>query len=241
MYPVLLAMPTWLQTHESLAIWLEGIALVLIFIWDRIDSRQQHKEMLQQMEIMQSHANATRDNAIAAKDAAEAAKANAEAARLNAQAVIDTERPWIVITIHPHPSTSGNFVFRATNKGRTPAEFESGDSTFCFDSYPDNLRTPPTYSSPFVAPNQTLMVQGDGFDIQPAGVNPESMIRDAGMTERMKIGNQFLLFYGRIIYRNVFGRDGKDPVRHETRWCYCFDVFRGEFVRSGSAEYNRYA
>jgi hypothetical protein len=44
---------TWLKTHESLAIWLEGIALVLIFVWDRIDSRQQHRETLAQLKVSQ--------------------------------------------------------------------------------------------------------------------------------------------------------------------------------------------
>jgi hypothetical protein len=44
---------TWLKTYESVAIWLEGIALVLIFVWDRIDSRQQHRETLAQLGISQ--------------------------------------------------------------------------------------------------------------------------------------------------------------------------------------------
>jgi len=61
----------WLKTHEALAVWIEGIALLAIFLWDRKDSRQQHKETLKQMAIMQSHADASRDNVIAAKDALE--------------------------------------------------------------------------------------------------------------------------------------------------------------------------
>ncbi len=39
----------WLKTYESVAIWLEGIALVLIFVWDRLDSRKQHQETLAQL------------------------------------------------------------------------------------------------------------------------------------------------------------------------------------------------
>ena len=38
----------WFSTHEWVAIWLEGIALVAIFIWDRLDSRAQHEQMLAQ-------------------------------------------------------------------------------------------------------------------------------------------------------------------------------------------------
>src|SRR6202521_895518 len=69
---------TWLHEHESVAIWLEGIALVAIFILDwkqrkdqRKDREEQHRETLKQMDIMQSHADASRDNAIAAKDSFE--------------------------------------------------------------------------------------------------------------------------------------------------------------------------
>jgi hypothetical protein len=47
------ALAAWLKTYESVAIWLEGVALVAIFIWDRIDSHQQHKETLAQMDVMQ--------------------------------------------------------------------------------------------------------------------------------------------------------------------------------------------
>src|SRR6266568_1992389 len=49
---------TWLKTYESVAIWLEGIALILIFAWDRIDSRQQHRETLAQLNVSQAQAAA---------------------------------------------------------------------------------------------------------------------------------------------------------------------------------------
>jgi hypothetical protein len=42
----------WLKTYESVAIWLEGIALVLIFVWDRVDSRKQHEETLSQLHAL---------------------------------------------------------------------------------------------------------------------------------------------------------------------------------------------
>jgi len=42
-------MSTWFQSHEFVAIWLDGIALVAIFVWDRIDSQEQHRETLKQI------------------------------------------------------------------------------------------------------------------------------------------------------------------------------------------------
>jgi hypothetical protein len=49
---------TWLRMHESIAIWLEGTALVAIFIWDRIDSQHQHKETRAQLDVSQKQADA---------------------------------------------------------------------------------------------------------------------------------------------------------------------------------------
>jgi hypothetical protein len=57
----------WLKTYESIAIWLEGIALVAIFVWDRLDSRKQREETLAQMEIMRGQARATDTAANAAR------------------------------------------------------------------------------------------------------------------------------------------------------------------------------
>jgi hypothetical protein len=49
----------WLKTYEFIAIWLEGIALVAIFIWDRLDSRKQHEETLAQLQVSQEQLEAS--------------------------------------------------------------------------------------------------------------------------------------------------------------------------------------
>jgi|HubBroStandDraft_2_1064218.scaffolds.fasta_scaffold741704_1 hypothetical protein len=95
MCSTLLIYSSWLEISNSVALWVEGIALVLIFGLELKeykrqgkDRKEQHEESAAQMAIMQSQVEAS-------KDAAEAAKANAEAARLNAQAVLNSERAWI--------------------------------------------------------------------------------------------------------------------------------------------------
>jgi len=178
--------------------------------------------------VLQSLAKGTRDSA--------------DAALLNARAVINSERPWIVVSVRGGESI-GDYVFTATNRGRTPAVFESGTFDFAVDSYADSLPTGPRYDSP-VAPDRTLIVQGDGFDISLRGersINPESFITTPQMANQVKVlKNLSLLFYGEVIYRDVFNRDEKEAIHHETRFCYCFDVSRREFVRTGPEEYNRY-
>jgi len=121
----------WLRTNEqSIAIWLEGIALVAIFFLELKeyrrqgrDKKEQHQEWVRQMAIMQSQADA--------------AKANAEAAKLGAQAVLNSERAWIEVILGP-PSqpdyqddaqgvSSGLFEcsIQIENKGKTIAHIES--------------------------------------------------------------------------------------------------------------------
>jgi hypothetical protein len=95
---------SWLKTYEAVAIWLEGIALVLIFVWDRIDSRKQHKETLAQLEVSQKQTNA----------------------------LIDSERAWVLVDIgrlpdfQPEPNQVQILWIFPTirNYGKTPARLK---------------------------------------------------------------------------------------------------------------------
>jgi hypothetical protein len=42
----------WLAKYEAVAVWLEGIALVAIFIWDRVDAKSAHDETLEQIALV---------------------------------------------------------------------------------------------------------------------------------------------------------------------------------------------
>lgn len=50
----------WFKRNEHVALWLEGIALVLIFVWDRIEAEGEHQERMEQLEIAKEQATATR-------------------------------------------------------------------------------------------------------------------------------------------------------------------------------------
>ena len=123
MCPSLSAVYHWMQANEALALWLEGIALVLIFGLELVEFKRQgqerkdqHKESVEQLAIMQSQADA--------------AKANAEAARLNAQSVLNSERAWIEISLEAPPHANVVYVFftcsiQIKNHGRTLARIET--------------------------------------------------------------------------------------------------------------------
>lgn len=84
MRSALLAALDWLKRNESVAIWLEGIALVLIFIWDRKDRKQDHAETIEQMKVMSASAQA-------AQKSAEVTEASLKLQRVAMDQWVDTE------------------------------------------------------------------------------------------------------------------------------------------------------
>jgi hypothetical protein len=51
---------SFLKNNEWIALWVEGLALVAIFIWDRKDAADQHKETLEQHAIWRRQIHADR-------------------------------------------------------------------------------------------------------------------------------------------------------------------------------------
>ena len=80
MCPAPLAAIDWFKLSDSVALWLEGLALLAIFFWDRKDHKEDHKETIDQMKIMSR-------NAVAAEIAANAVKKSAEVAETALKAV----------------------------------------------------------------------------------------------------------------------------------------------------------
>jgi hypothetical protein len=182
--------------------------------------RESTKEVKRQADILERQTAAT--------------EAAAKAALLNAKAVIAAERPWIVVA--PQKSSIGAFAFKVMNKGRTPAQLKAVTFGWTFDSYHDSSRMAPTYGTKFYAPRNLMEPDGE-FDIV-VKEHPDAMVDRAGLKERIRIGNQFLIFDGKVTYSDALGGEGNEPVLHETVWCYYFDFASRDFIRI--EEYNRY-
>ena len=122
MCSILSAVFTWLRTNEqSLAIWIEGLALVAIFWLELKEYKRQGRDRIE----YEKESAAQRK---IAQDAADAAKASA-------QAVLNSERAWIEISLGPpeiDPRDDENVVLdlfvcsiQIKNHGRTIARVES--------------------------------------------------------------------------------------------------------------------
>jgi hypothetical protein len=108
-----------LSANEWFAIWLEGIALVAIFVLDYRNSKHSHEETLAQIGI---------------------AREQAEAAKLTAESIKNSERAWLSASLlwsdsarilysvdgtGKNQHTQALFNFRLKNDGKTPAWVES--------------------------------------------------------------------------------------------------------------------
>jgi hypothetical protein len=150
----------------------------------------------------------------------------AEAALHQANYLVASERPWIAVNILPDEETAGKFILWANIKGRTPAWIVSGSATHKFRSNPDDLKVPPGYSEcPIRIPLETPFLEGERFEIYPDGINIDAVLKNQKLTrDGYKDGfGEFLCFYGRIVYRDAF-TDPKNPVYHETRWCFLYRI-----------------
>lgn len=226
---------TWLHKYESVAIWLEGIALVAIFIWDRVDASQQHQQTLAQMEIMRNHARAT-------ETAASAADKSAEAAAKSAEAVVNAERSWIMTTLdsadHAHihdteNSQTGEFTsvvhltLNYTNVGRVPCWITDKAVWFCML---ESIPTDPVFDTPtrhFSETEPMVQAQTNFMHLSQLTCKGVHVMVLSGDGK----GGNVPIFYGYVRYRDPFG------TNRETRFGYMVKGHRWERIPLES--YNR--
>ncbi len=113
------------------------------------------------------------------------------------------------------------FVISCVNQGRTPAKIVGGHFAHCYIDLPDNLPVPISYSGPIFLPDPTFIANGDSFRIHP-GFKPDFMLERDKKQVSVGFVAEFLIFYGRIIYEDVFSLPDGSKSTHETRWCFAY-------------------
>lgn len=223
MDPTISAVYQWLHANEALAMWLEGVALILIFGLELSEYKRQgteraeeHRESAEQMTVMKSQAAA--------------AAANAESARLTAQAAINAQRPWIVIDIESTDDQSYRVIGR--NKGRSPADIIDG---YCgVGVYPvESFTVTDDKMGPLLAPLQPLIIADGWFNVI-------TINRASHEIDNTELPPKMLYFFGRIRYWDTFTNRTPPTARpYETRWCVNWINLEREWVRT-AIDYSRY-
>ncbi len=177
----------------------------------------------------------------AAAKSAEAAVRSSEAALLHAQAIINAERPWVLITIVPSRSIENGFTVIATNRGRGPAQVIAAIDEVKTAVDEAHLPPAPEYKPqdsevPFVS---IILLPGEFMnlksfcrdDVKPLCGSDEAFRRIENWEER-------IFLYGKVTYRDLAAP--ADMPAHETGWCcrYIHGRQKSGLVMAGSHEYN---
>jgi len=137
----------------------------------------------------------------------------ANAAFQNAQAVINAERPWLLVVIKPMKGPMGGFNVHVRNKGRSPAMITA--------AYIGCTAVKEMSALPEKAPYSI------GSLIQDRIIVPDGAVRitwfDAKMFENILkdsyprfYGEKRIFVFGKVLYRDLANPD--KSVIHETRW-----------------------
>jgi hypothetical protein len=207
----------------------------------RITMRDQLKAMQGQLAAMESSSKQT-DKLI------DHAEASADSAKMNAQALINAERPWIVIEFQKIMASDqigrAEFHIVAVNRGKTVAQIISHSEPVEVSCalpgselpmpYPTNLgRSRPQR---FLAPGATMQIT----DFYPRSrVNVQRMAA-AGESQGGNMAAQRMVIYGEIRYS-----DGVSPGPKWSRYCFQhnteqFSNIGGNLMFCGPDGYNDY-
>jgi len=203
---------------ETIAVWLEAIALIAIFFLDwkvrkenRQEQRRQHDETTAQLDIAKIQAEATKKSADAATEAALAAKKSAEIAA-------SLHRPFVGLANVTLPGGAGtrlwNIVFALKNYGTLPALNVGLAVSFFTDNTPRATKTESASVQIFPADEFSSIVQFDLGDVDLAPVqNGKMKLRMDVRIPYRSDDNRKFEFLAQVSY--VYGRFEID--RSETR------------------------
>lgn len=174
--------------------------------------------------------------------AAQAAMQVANASLESSQAIVDSGRPWIVITVEPFLTVDHGFKVMATNRGRTPARIMAKND--CVKLVEDEAHLPPTpdyESGKSATPFEPIIL----LPGETAGIRPfrRSDVRTHCSSDeqfrRVEKWEEKLFVYGRVVYRDLISP--MDQPNHETDWC-CWYVYsdKDALVIAGPPEYNKH-
>lgn len=204
-----------------------GIIGVVAAIWTLNAVKKQADEMVKQAEQM-------REQTAVAKQAA-------DAALLNAQAVINAERPWMMIepdfkVVIVGENQLALVSFKATNVGRSPAEIIYSATEWKAELVGQQLNEHEQFFSehiPITSQWTHAEWKAPGEYFQPNGVEISSAQQNE-MWNLLAKGTMALIVMGFVRYR--------DPLSggvHESRYCYSASVQLRSIVMTGPAGYNR--
>jgi hypothetical protein len=176
-----------------------------------------------------------------AENAASAALQSAQAALLHSQAIIDSERPWLLITVEPSLHIENSFNVMATNRGRTPATIIATLEQVKIAIDEARLPAIPEYrkqdSSTPIMP--IVLLPGESTPIMPFRRDDlKGVCESEEMLKKVESWQQKVFLYGKVTYKDLIAP--AENQLHETTWCcwYIHGRQKSGLVKAGPTSYN---
>lgn len=147
------------------------------------------------------------------KTAADAARDGAKAALLNAQAVINAERPWLLVDVESGKGPMGGFKIYVKNKGRTPAMITAARVGGMRVKNITYLSKEPPYGSGSLV--EDLIVMPDEKPLIES-ISEESMNKMLDRDAHLQPWEGQTFIFGIVLYHDL--ADPTPDRIHETRW-----------------------
>lgn len=175
---------------------------------------------------------------------AQAALDTAQAALAQTQAIINSERPWIVVRVEPSLTKENSFRLMATNRGRSPARIVSLVDQVQIAVDETNLPATPEYENtkPAARPEPIVLLPSESVAIKTFSRDDvRGICKTTEEFERIELWEKNIFLYGRVSYRDMLASP-ENPA-HETDWCYWYihGDKKSALSIAGTPEYNKHS
>jgi hypothetical protein len=175
--------------------------------------------------------------------AALAAQEAAEAALIQAKAIVQAERPWILIHVVPSPTVENGFTVIATNRGRGPARVLSTAAELRIAKDETQLPGIPVFApvDPDVPPVSMILLPGEFAPIKAfCREDVKAVSGTEDVLRRIENWEERIFLYGKVMYKDLMAPP--DGAPHETSWCcrYIHGRQKSGLVMAGTQEYNQH-
>lgn len=172
---------------------------------------------------------------------AQAALESASAARMNAQAILDADRPWILITVEPSPQAKNAFRIVATNRGRSPAEIIVTADRIGIVADENLLPESPEFTKEKTLAVPAVLLPGESTVVQPFSREDVKWVcKTEESLRRIELWQDSIFLYGRLIYRSLLVPHNSPS--HQIDWCckYIHGESASSLVIGGPPAYNKH-
>jgi hypothetical protein len=189
---------------------------------------------------------AIRHEAKIASEIASAARTNADAVGDNARALINSERPWVLVEnlllselLPMEQQMPVQVTYEIQNYGRTPARIVRARTRFQMSNQMAEPPNPEVYEDSGGIVAQRIVPQMLTPRLGNIALLEPNRYMSADQIQAVNNGQIYLWAYGFIAYRDTLGTEGE----YLTRFCYCYIVppliQPARFCLAGPTEYNQ--